>query len=294
MSTVAPVAGYAHREVTKPPNWHGLVAWDMLLNALTTGLFLTVAVGELVRPEVVGPHARWAYPAALVLLLVDLVCLVMDLGNKLRFHHMLRVFKPSSPMSLGTWALTAYSVPLTLLAAVEMFTILNVLPAEADSDAVWWGRRALLVLGLPVAFAAAGYKGVLFSTSSQPGWRDARWLGAYHLVTAVALGVGVLLAVGEMTPGTLVADPLPAAFAGLLVLHAVLFLLTFAELRPAFLRAYTRGQTHGLAAGVLFLATAVAPFGGLLLGSGPAAVVLLAAAALVARFALVGLPHALA
>lgn len=282
-----------HREVTKPPDWHALVAWDMMLNALTAGLFMTVAVGELVRPELFGPHARWAYPAALVLLLIDLVCLVMDLGNKLRFHHMLRVFKPSSPMSLGTWALTAYSLPLTLLAAVEVGTLFGVMPAEADADAVWWSRRALLVLGLPFAFAAAAYKGVLFSTSSQPGWRDARWLGAYHIATAVALGVGILYAVaegsGDGSPG-----PLALAFAGLLVLHAVLLMLTFAEIRPAFLRAYARGWAHGLAAGGAFFVTAVAPFGGLSLGGGPAAVVSLAAAALVARFALVRLPHALA
>jgi len=294
VNTVATPAGYAHREVTKPPNWHALVAWDMLLNALTTGLFLTVAVGEVVRPELVSPHAKWAYPAALVLLLADLVCLVMDLGNKLRFHHMLRVFKPSSPMSLGTWALTAYSLPLTLLAAAEVGPLLGVLPAEADSDALWWGRRPLLILGLPFAFAAAGYKGVLFSTSSQPGWRDARWLGAYHIVTAVALGVGILYAGAEMT-GESSTAPLRLAFGLLLLMHAVLLSLTLAEMRPAFLRAYPGRLTDWLAPGV-FVAASVVPFG-LLAGGGPAAVLAvasLAAAALAARFALVRLPHALA
>ena len=33
---------------------------------------------------------------------VDLLFLVLDLGDPLRFHYMLRVFKPSAPMSLGT------------------------------------------------------------------------------------------------------------------------------------------------------------------------------------------------
>ena len=45
--------------------------------------------------------------------------LVLDLGDPLRFHHMLRVFKPSSPMSLGTWSLTVYSLPLTLIVAMK-------------------------------------------------------------------------------------------------------------------------------------------------------------------------------
>ena len=32
------------------------------------------------------------------------------------------------------------------------------------------------------------YKGVLFSTSSQPGWKDARWLGGYLINSALVLG----------------------------------------------------------------------------------------------------------
>ena len=64
--------------------------------------------------------ANTAYPIALVLLFADLVCLVLDLGDPLRFHHMLRVFKPSSPMSLGTWCLTIYSLPLTVAAALSL------------------------------------------------------------------------------------------------------------------------------------------------------------------------------
>ena len=111
--------GYLTQDVTKVPGWHGLVAWDLLFNNLTTGLFLFAAVGELASPGLLGPVARAAYPVALVLLLTDLMMLVLDLGDPLRFHHMLRVFKPSSPMSLGTWSLTVYSLPLTLIVAIE-------------------------------------------------------------------------------------------------------------------------------------------------------------------------------
>src|SRR5437764_15484122 len=101
--------GYEAGPVTKPPDWHGLVAWDMLFNNLTTGLFLVAALAELAAPEVFTRVAKAAYPVALVLLLADLLCLVVDLGDPLRFPHMLRVFKPTSPMSLGPWCLTAYS-----------------------------------------------------------------------------------------------------------------------------------------------------------------------------------------
>src|ERR1700752_4432519 len=164
-------SGYANMPVTKVPGWHGIIAWDALLNGMATGLFLAAAVSELAAPAVFTRVAKVAYPVALVLLLVDLGLLVLDLGDPLRFHHMLRVFKPSSPMSLGTWCLTIYSLPLTLAAA------LSLLPA--GGPALEWARRLAVIAGLLPALGSAVYKGVLLSTSSQPGWKDARWLGGY-------------------------------------------------------------------------------------------------------------------
>ena len=50
--------GYADRDITKVPGWHGLVAWDLLFNNLTTGLFLFTAVGELAFPALLGPGGQ--------------------------------------------------------------------------------------------------------------------------------------------------------------------------------------------------------------------------------------------
>src|SRR5262249_8274497 len=146
------VSGYSAGPVTKAPNWHGLVAMDVLANNLATGLLLLAAVGELAAPADFATLARVTYPVALVFLLVDLFLLVADLGDSLRFHHMLRVFKPSSPMSLGTWCLTAYALPLTVLAALSLLGI-----------ALPWLHWAAVVAALPPALGAAVYKGVLFS-----------------------------------------------------------------------------------------------------------------------------------
>ena len=189
--------GYLTQDVTKVPGWHGLVAWDLLFNNLTTGLFLFAAVGELASPGLLGPVARAAYPVALVFLLTDLMMLVLDLGDPLRFHHMLRVFKPSSPMSLGTWSLTVYSLPLTLIVAIEAAQVLGLLPS--GSIALEWVRKSAVVFGLLPAFGSLAYKGVLFSTSSQPGWKDARWLGGWMANSALMLGCAELLAVSVLT-----------------------------------------------------------------------------------------------
>ena len=205
-----------------------------MFNNLTTGLFLVAAIGELAAPAVFTPVAKVAYPVALVLLLADLLCLVLDLGDPLRFHHMLRVFKPSSPMSLGTWCLTVYSLPLTVAAA------LSLLPDGGMT--LEWVRRLAVVLGLLPALGSAAYKGVLLSTNAQPGWRDARWLGGYLTNSALLLGCAEMLALSVLMGTESAAAILRPALGLLLVLNVIPLGLLLANLRPVLARIYTREQ----------------------------------------------------
>jgi hypothetical protein len=275
--------GYADRPPTKAPNWHGLVALDTLFNNMTTGLFLVAALGELAAPKVFASVARAAYPIALVLLLADLVCLVLDLGDPLRFHHMLRVFKPTSPMSLGTWCLTVYALPLTVLA------LLSVLP----SGALQWARPPAMILGLLPALGTAVYKGVLFSTTAQPGWKDARWLGGYFVSSAVMLGAAQLLLLSIVTGQRGAAVALRPAVALLLVLNAVSLGLVIWDVRATLARAYDRATVGRLA----FLVVGGAMFAPLwlLAVGGPerlaVAVTLILLGALLVRSEVVRLPH---
>src|SRR5271154_2904588 len=132
-------SGYANLPVTKVPGWYGTIAWDALLNGMATGLFLAAAVSELAASAVFTPVAKVACPVALVLLLVDLGLLVLDLGDPLRFHHMLRVFKPGSPMSVGTWCLTIFSLPLTATAGLSLLSEIGI-----DFE---WARILAVIVG---------------------------------------------------------------------------------------------------------------------------------------------------
>ncbi len=190
-----------------------MIAWDVLLNGMATGLFMAAAVSELAAPAVFTPVAKVAYPVALVLLLVDLGLLVLDLGDPLRFHHMLRVFKPGSPMSVGTWCLTIFSLPLTAAAALSLL-------AEFGFD-FEWARILAVVVGLLPAFGSAAYKGVLLSTNAQPGWKDARWLGGYLTNSALLIGCGELLVLSALMKQTQATAILRTAFIVLLVLNVI-------------------------------------------------------------------------
>jgi hypothetical protein len=281
-------AGYAAGPVTKAPAWRGLVAWDLLFNNLATGLFLVAALGDLAAPGAFTPVAKAAYPLALALLLADLVCLVLDLGDPLRFHHMLRVFKPSSPMSLGTWCLTIFSLPLTVAAALSLW--------PDGGPALEWARKAAVVVGLLPALGSAVYKGVLLSTNAQPGWRDARWLGGYLANSAFLLGCAGMLALSVLLGQTSATAVLRPALGLLLVLNALVLGFLLADLRGALLRIYTAPELWRT--GPLTLGGgALVPLCLVFMGDAPgfllAAVVFLLAGSLAIRNMIVKIPRAL-
>jgi hypothetical protein len=277
--------GYENTTVTKVPGWHGIIAWDALLNGMAMGLFLAAAVSELAAPAVFIDVAKVAYPVALVLLLVDLVLLVLDLGDPLRFHHMLRVFKPSSPMSLGTWCLTIFSLPLTAAAALSVLAKLG-----WDFE---WARLLAVVVGLLPGFGAAAYKGVLLSTNAQPGWKDARWLGGYLTNSALLMGCGELLVLSALMRQTQAIAILRTAFIVLLVLNVIPLGLLFANLRTIHAQLYTRGQQWRV--GALIAVGALIPLGLMLLNNGllsiSVAVVFLLADSWLVRSVYVKIPH---
>lgn len=272
--------------MTKAPAWHGMIAWDALLNGMATGLFLASAVSELAAPAVFRSVAKVAYPVALVLLGVDLVLLVFDLGDSLRFHHMLRVFKPGSPMSVGTWCLTIFSLLLTAAAALSLL-------AERGID-IEWARILAVVVGLLPGFGSAAYKGVLLSTNAQPGWKDARWLGGYLTNSALLIGCGELLVLSALVGKIQATAILRTAFIVLLLFNVIPLGLLFANLQPTHARLYTPEQQWRVGV-LIFAAGMLVPLGLLLLSSSLlfifGAVIFLLFESWVVRFVYVKIPH---
>ncbi|HZU36046.1 MAG TPA: NrfD/PsrC family molybdoenzyme membrane anchor subunit, partial [Gemmataceae bacterium] len=107
-----------------------------------------------------------------------------------RFHHMLRVWKPRSPMNLGAWTLTAYS------GAVSLAVLREWLRGErTDEERSLAGRVTDGVLvavtdlaGVPLALLLAGYTGVLLSSNATPVWSQNPWIGPDFSAGAMASG----------------------------------------------------------------------------------------------------------
>lgn len=108
---------------------------------------------------------------SLATLIPSPILLTLDLGRPERFHHMLRVVKLRSPMSLGTWGLVLFSVFSGLSAMIQaaqdgffgrrngFARLLQALPA-----------RTIGVLGTGPAFFVSGYTGVLLVVTAVPLW----------------------------------------------------------------------------------------------------------------------------
>ena len=96
---------YYGRPILKPPAWNWMIAAYLFLGGLSAGSALLGAGADL---RGFTRLRRVSRLGALASILASLYFMIADLGRPDRFHHMLRVAKPSSPMSMGTWILSAY------------------------------------------------------------------------------------------------------------------------------------------------------------------------------------------
>jgi len=102
--------------------------------------------------------ARVAKVGALGAISLSAAALIHDLGRPDRFVNMLRVFKPSSPMSVGSWLLAGYG-PVAGAAAVSELT--GIAPGA--------GRAATIGAGL-LGPAIATYTAALICDTAVPAW----------------------------------------------------------------------------------------------------------------------------
>jgi formate-dependent nitrite reductase membrane component NrfD len=115
---------------------------------------------------------------------------VHDLGRPERFLNMLRVVKPTSPMSIGSWLLAGYA-PLALAAAASDVTgVLSPVGAAATLGAAGAGC------------AVATYTGALIANTAVPAWHESRAeLPLLFAASAAASagGAGLLAGAGPET-----------------------------------------------------------------------------------------------
>ncbi|MBI2697852.1 MAG: nitrite reductase [Mycobacterium sp.] len=113
----AEFSSYYGRPVVKPAPWGHEVAAYLFLGGVAGGSGLLAAGAQLTGRKVLRRNTRLA---ALGAVLLGAVALVKDLGRPERFVNMLRTFKLTSPMSIGSWILSFFSAGIGVAAAAEV------------------------------------------------------------------------------------------------------------------------------------------------------------------------------
>jgi formate-dependent nitrite reductase membrane component NrfD len=170
---------YYGQAVLKEPEWTWEVPWYLFSGGLA-GASAGLAFGTRLsgRPGLAATSRLVTAAGAAV----SPVLLVMDLGRPRRFYNMLRVFKPTSAMSMGSWLLSAFVPAAVGSAALGALGVAPRLQRLAEGTAA--------VLGLPMCT----YTAVLLADSSVPVWHEARHELPFVFASSAAASAGAVTA----------------------------------------------------------------------------------------------------
>lgn len=182
---------YYDISMLQKPVWRWQIASYFFLGGVTAGSYLIARVVDRTTPDENRDVVRAGTWIALATLIPCPLLLINDLGDPKRFHHMLRVFKPGSPMNLGTWVLTAYGGMLAASVLREWLRDRGINADDREPEPRTLTKLWSLLhdaAGIPLALAVAGYTGVLLSCTANPLWCKNRWLGPLFSASAISTG----------------------------------------------------------------------------------------------------------
>jgi formate-dependent nitrite reductase membrane component NrfD len=178
----AEAPSYYGQPAIKEPVWIWSIPLYFYVGGAAGAASLLGAVAESVGGKELrrlGHRCRWVGLAGDI---VSSGLLIHDLGRPERFLNMLRVFRPTSPMSVGSWVLVGSGAMNS--ASVLFAGRRGWLGRVGDGAAVAAG-----LLGLPLA----GYTAVLLANTAVPLWQATRKSLPLLFMSSAVAGAGCLL-----------------------------------------------------------------------------------------------------
>jgi hypothetical protein len=181
---------YYGRAIVKAPVWTHDIAAYLFTGGLAAGSALIAAGGDATGRPALRRAGRITSLGALI---ASTYFLVNDLGRPKRFLHMLRVAKPTSPMSMGTWVLSGFG------AAAGAAAVAEAAPLLPERGVLGLARKVLPPIGAAGQYGAAAlapalatYTAVLLADTATPSWHAAYpELPFVFAGSALASGAGV-------------------------------------------------------------------------------------------------------
>jgi formate-dependent nitrite reductase membrane component NrfD len=187
MSDPAPRRGYYDYPVVRRPVWTWEVPVYMWLGGIAAGAYITTSLAQIFGSSEDRLHTADGFYVAAAAVIPCPPLLIADLGRPDRFHHMLRIFKPLSPMNLGAWTLTGFA-PLTVARAAAHAGERGLLGGAAGALVRLVPTRPVELAGTLLGLVLAGYTGVLLAATNVPVWAKSKLLGGLFLASGLSSG----------------------------------------------------------------------------------------------------------
>lgn len=186
----SPETGYYGQHLLKEPQWTPLIPFYFFVGGAAGSLGVIGALADITgREKSLARTARWMAVGGAGL---SGALLVVDLGRPTRFLNMLRVFKPQSPMSMGSWILTGFSASASMASFADVLRSLGGRGFFAGAISAF-GRAGSLLFGA----LFHNYTGVLIGATVIPVWnRHVRALPREFGMSGLQSAVGILEVAG--------------------------------------------------------------------------------------------------
>jgi formate-dependent nitrite reductase membrane component NrfD len=233
-----------------PPDWGWLVTIYFFVGGLAGGCYFLAMMIDLFGRPTDRPLARLGYYISFPSIVLSGILLTLDLHRPERFWHMLiesntfrPMFKPWSPMSIGSWALAIFG----------LFSLIKFLSALAEDGRFNWpqaqrwrpphpvGTMVSIVGGL-LAFFVAGYTGVLLAVTNRPIWSDSPLLGMLFIISAASISASLMLLLAQRSrwtmPGLIALHRLDGWVVLLELIVLIVFMISLGPVFRALLNAW--------------------------------------------------------
>src|SRR3989442_2525918 len=179
--------GYYNYPVVRRPVWTWEVPTYFWLGGMAAGAYVTASLAHNFGSADDRQAAAGGYYVAAAALVPCAPLLIADLGRPDRFHHMLRIFKPLSPMNLGAWTLTGLT-PLAFARGASHAADTGLFHGSLRALAGLVPPRLTELTGCLLGLTLAGYSGVLLGATNVPLWAKSKLLGGVFMASALSSG----------------------------------------------------------------------------------------------------------
>jgi len=191
-----------------------LISVYFFYTGLSAGSFLLSSLSSVLGIKKYKPIAKIGTVMALALLVIAPLHLIVDLEQPTRFWHLFVYFNPTSPISYGSFLLTAYPIMTAIygwfmfrrdfaVGARELtnwrgklyrflsFGKLETNDASYEKDQKW--VKKLGSINVPLALLVHGYTGFILANVQARGIWNTALMPFIFLMSAIVSGTGLLL-----------------------------------------------------------------------------------------------------